>query len=413
MSTPKAPHLFFSILVITLIVMTFPRVALSQSSSSVQEIQSQVSHQFGTEISFEVTYQTTKAVQSIDIFLRPQTVHETLTERMTLVDNQTASYEYLVASNYRIPAFTKIDYWFYFTFSDGETFESEHFSYFYDHNFSAVNGTALDWQTLTNGSYSAHWYDGEPEFPQKVLDAAQNGQEEISKYLNLVPTTSIDIYIYTNSAALREALQNTAPEWVGAHASPSRNVALVNIIPGAEETTQIERQVPHEITHILLYQRLGESYDNLPQWLHEGIASVAELYPNPNYRKYLDEAKATETLIPISELCATFPSETEQVLLAYAQSESFVRFLYTEYGSAGLEDLVTAYENGTTCENGVQTAFNQTLSQLERQWQIQTFDVLTAPDIELSEIFVTWIGLFCLISLVPLIILIRLMRPRN
>jgi hypothetical protein len=158
---------------------------------------------------------------------------------------------------------------------------------------------------------------------------------------------------------------------------------------------------------------MGESYNNLPQWLNEGIASVAELYPNPNYPGYLEQANTSQALIPFSELCDAIPEDADQAIVAYAQSESFVRFLYNRFGTDGLETLIEAYADGAACEEGLQTAFNQTLSQLDHQWQVETFNIVTAPEIEPSQEFLSWGGLFVLILFVPLVILVRQLRPRS
>jgi hypothetical protein len=140
---------------------------------------------------------------------------------------------------------------------------------------------------------------------------------------------------------------------------------------GPGEKLELERQIPHEITHILQYQLMGANYRNAPLWLLEGTASLAELYPNPDYERVLERAVETESLIKIEALCDAFPQEASSAFLAYAQSESFTRYLYTNYGSSGLKSLMMNYENGLGCSEGFSGTFKTSLTQEEYTWQQQ------------------------------------------
>ena len=102
----------------------------------------------------------------------------------------------------------------------------------------------------------------------------------------------------------------------------------------------MERQIPHEIMHILEYQITGTSYNQIPVWLLEGLASSAELYPNPDYQQVLEKAVDEDSLLPMSVLCQDFPRDLSGALLAYAQSNSFVRFLNQNFGTRDTLSLV-------------------------------------------------------------------------
>jgi hypothetical protein len=148
---------------------------------------------------------------------------------------------------------------------------------------------------------------------------------------------------------------------------------VVSLPRGPEQHLEMERQIPHELMHLLLYQWLGVGYGNLPAWLNEGLASVAELYPNPDYLTLLSKANDEDKLLPITSLCQTFPRDASGAFLAYAQATSFTRYLHQQYGSTGLEKLARAYADGLSCERGVQTALDSTLPQLERSWRGEAF----------------------------------------
>jgi hypothetical protein len=83
----------------------------------------------------------------------------------------------------------------------------------------------------------------------------------------------------------------------------------------------------------------------------------------------LAAAVDSNSLLPLSELCAAFPPDTGRAFLAYAQSKSFVRFLLDNFGTTGLSALTSAYADGMDCEEGARRALEQPLSQLEVRWR--------------------------------------------
>ncbi len=178
----------------------------------------------------------------------------------------------------------------------------------------------------------------------------------------------MSIYIYPSALDLQSALNLTPNSWIAGHASPDIGVILVSIPTGPDQRAEMERQIPHELMHIAQYQAAGNGYNRLPAWLTEGMASNAELYPNPEYQRVLQNAIDADTLLPMVNLCAGFPRELSGALLAYAQSSSFVRFLVQNYGASSLRDLITAYQDGLGCEEGIRSVFNQSIAQLETRW---------------------------------------------
>ncbi|HEX7973541.1 MAG TPA: peptidase MA family metallohydrolase, partial [Anaerolineales bacterium] len=142
---------------------------------------------------------------------------------------------------------------------------------------------------------------------------------------------------------------------------------------GPDQRLLTEQRIPHELMHIMLYQSLGQGFANLPDWLNEGLASDAELYPNPDYQIILNSAYQKKSLLPISSLCQALPRDVSSALLAYAQSASFTRYLHHTYGMATMQSLVRDYGNGLDCGRGLEAALGQSLPQLERQWRQDTF----------------------------------------
>jgi hypothetical protein len=97
------------------------------------------------------------------------------------------------------------------------------------------------------------------------------------------------------------------------------------------------------------------------------------MYPNPDYDRVLADAAASNDLIPIADLCASFPADTGQAFLAYAESRSFTNYLHETFGSSGLLRLASLYADGIDCKSGIEQAFGTSLSLLEARWHSAAF----------------------------------------
>ena len=58
--------------------------------------------------------------------------------------------------------------------------------------------------------------------------------------------------------------------WVSGHADPKIGVIMVTASPDLIGRADLERDVPHEIAHIMVYQATRAGYDRMPVWLDEG-----------------------------------------------------------------------------------------------------------------------------------------------
>jgi hypothetical protein len=157
--------------------------------------------------------------------------------------------------------------------------------------------------------------------------------------------------------------------------------------------------------HIMLSHATGDGYAKLPAWFIEGLASIAELYPNPDYAVLLESAYRNNTLIPIAALCNVFPRDASSALLAYAESASFTRFIYEQYGTPGLEELRKQYATGLSCERGSEVALGIALNRLEFRWRQEALADLNLPN--LIQDFGPWVMLLIALLFTPLLLIFR------
>jgi hypothetical protein len=166
-----------------------------------------------------------------------------------------------------------------------------------------------------------------------------------------------------------------------------------------------DRDLPHELTHILIYELTTPNYSSVPFWLNEGLAVLHETQPNPSFRLALDRAFQQDDLLALDSLCGGFPLDSADATLAYAQSQSLVSYIRDRWGAADLRDLLAAYAEGATCEGGTQRALGISLAGLENDWRR---DVLQAnPLVALALQFAPWI----LLLVLPALALLGLLFP--
>ena len=246
-----------------------------------------------------------------------------------------------------------------------------------------------------------HWYEGDASFGQKALETAQAGLKSIRSFISLDLEQPIEIFIYTNADDLQSALVPGQESWIAGHADPELGIIQVLIEPGPQQAIVMEQRIPHELMHVMLYRRVGPGYQNLPGWLREGMATMAEMYPNPDYERVLKEAVTSNALLPLQDLCVSFPEDMPQAFLAYAESRSFTSYLYETYGSSGLQSLAAAYADGMACEHGTERTFGISLSNLEQKWSssLQSENSFLPALQNISPYLV----LLCLVLIIPLI----------
>jgi hypothetical protein len=351
---------YFLLFIIALLT-GFPAWQSAAAQATVPVEQVVTSHIFGEQVSVRARVRTDQTISQAVAFLRAQGESASISTPVQLGPDGEISFIHQIR-NGNLRPFAEVAFWFRFTFADGSTADSAEFAFRYLDN-------RFPWQVREQDNLRVHWYAGDAAFGQSALDAARSGAERTGQLLSVSLGRPVDIYIYASSEDLRATLQQGGPAWVSGHASPDLYLALVAIAPGLEQAASMERKIPHELAHILTYELAGERYPLLPIWLREGIAAVSETYPSPDYPRSLQVAVENDGLLSFSRLCGDFPVDASSRFLAYAQSESFTRYIVDEYGISGLNRLVLAYADGLGCEQGVQQALGISLSQLEYAWR--------------------------------------------
>lgn len=238
------------------------------------------------------------------------------------------------------------------------------------------------------------------ELAGEVLDAAWR---EIGEDLGLRPADPIRVELLGSPSDLAKLspLTESEIETTGTIALSKYNKLMV-VSPRATVVGYPWMDtLAHEYTHLLV-SRL--SSDNVPVWLHEGIArfeqtrwrSPPELELSASERLLLTTAIKKRRFIGLEEMhpsMAKLPSQ-EAAALAYAQVYTLVGFVQAKVGYAGLREILAAQENGKSAKRAVSDAFGVSWTELDKRWQrhLRTLDLATPRLVKARQIKFTRSG---------------------
>ncbi len=340
-----------------------PHSSFFNQQPSIVVDSSSVSHTFGEQMVFTLAAHADSDITSAALLLRVAgDAHTEVTEAVITPAPRLDAQVTRDLQTQPIPPFAPVVFSWRLTDAAGETFTTPEQTYFYDDN-------RFDWQTAGRGAIVAHWYGGDLPFGQSIADIGYEALDRVSRFINASPPDLVNVYVYANISDLQSGLRLGGRTWVGGHADPALGVVLVAASPDANGLLTLRHDLPHELTHVMVYQAVGAGYDRMPVWLDEGLAVNAELEPNADFAIALADAAKNESVLSLESLCASFGVDPAQALLSYAESASVVRYVLDQWGPGGVGDLLAAYRDGATCEGGVQRALNVTLVQLQADWQ--------------------------------------------
>ena len=349
-------------------MIAFLGVGVAQAQGSIEITDQKAEYLFNDSMQFTAQYQSTETMIEGFIFYQEQGEDHTWVYEGELSDDRRLGVQVELTADNSPKAFSNVEYWFRFASDHGDIFESQHYNLYYEDN-------RYVWQTLDQPPFTLFWHNGDQAFAETILAAAQQGVTRARALLPLPNPLPITFQVYDNPEDVQLVAHLAGYSWLAGHTDPKLGIILLSLPPGAQQSLEIQRQVPHELAHILLYQALGDDgYSRLPVWLNEGIATNAELYSDPLQTELLQLANSSDTLLPFISLCKAFPQDGISARLAYAQSASFVRYMYEQYNSVGFGILVDAYAHNEDCLAASVASFGKDLLSLESDWRSATFD---------------------------------------
>ncbi len=267
-----------------------------------------------------------------------------------------------------LPPFADLSYYWEFGDETNRTYRTDTQSLRYED--TSVPWT---WVGVSQDGVTVYTNGRDDAVTQAALDVATAAFGQIRRTLGVSQPETITVYVYPELAPLANSLRlhgRRVQDWVAAYALPSQHVALVAAGPGPEMLVNLQRDLPHEVTHLVIGAAAGEHHENVPAWFNEGLALMSAREPDLALRSALETAVREKALLPVEALCVNSFSSLppQEAALAYAQSESLMRYITSRYGVAQINALLNAYASGQSCAGAVQQVLGLSLAELQTQW---------------------------------------------
>jgi len=223
-----------------------------------------------------------------------------------------------------------------------------------------------NWKTVNKGKLNLHWYSGNQEFAQELLNAAQSGLDFNRTKSGLIAESPIDLYIFANTNDLKDAVLYE-PSWTGGQAFSEHDIVILGI--AQNELDWGKDAIVHELTHVLVGHLTFSCLGAVPTWLNEGLAVYSEGELDSASQTQLDEAIRDDTLLTVRSLSAGFSEVPDKAYLSYSQSYSLVKFLIETYQQEKMTSFLTALRDGATVDDALTQTYGFNIEGLEAKWR--------------------------------------------
>lgn len=362
---------------------------------------------FGQRIDFTLTGMTDLPVTAVTLTIQPAGQAESHVAAVPFAqaaDGALTAVFPLPPQQVRLSPLTTLTYAWQIQTATGEWIEVPAKAVAYeDDRFEWKQLTAVTGLPVT--SVTVRWTDDSLTTGETASRLVAETVQRLQPVLPIASGTPIPVLVYPSSADLRAALRLNGHEWTGQHADPGLGLVMVTAVNPRTAAEELGRNLPHELSHYLLYQAAGPAYDEMPYWFKEGLAVWAEDEQGGKEEQAMlvATAVANQATISLVSLCGPGPFTDEA--LAAAQSASLVQYVQRRYGERGLSGLADAFIAGEDCATAVPAGLGQSLAELEVSW-------LAAQQPQPPwQRFLTENALWFLLLLGSFFIMVLLLRP--
>jgi len=259
-----------------------------------------------------------------------------------------------------LPPGLDVHYHWRFTEDDGEVLETP------ERTVLWADGR-FDWTPMGDGPVTVYAYAGDEAFQAEVLASAEETIERLSRRFGAELTDPVRVWVYASADDFTGALAPNSEPWIVGAAYPW--FGLVNAVLPTGDREELERVVPHEISHLVLYQATRNPFNGPPAWLDEGLATLAQGSGQAQLWARVARAAEAGELDRLRSLNGQFPYDADGALLAYAQSLSVVQYIIDTYGETGLSKLIAVFREGVSYDEAVERALGIGLDELDEAWR--------------------------------------------
>jgi hypothetical protein len=334
----------------------------AQTATGISVVESRVRPDFPTALHFELVAEAERGISVVELYWRAVQSPTVALEQPEIEPAERVALTHTIdmTINY-LPPGVDIAYWWRIIDAAGQVRETEPQSFFY-------MDAEHDWHSHTEGQVTLWWYDGGDDFGDAVLASANGAIARLSERFAIETDAAYRIVVYADDADFEDAQSANSADWIGglAYTGLDLVVAQIAATSGARE---IGRMIPHEVSHLLLYRATENPYNSPPSWLDEGLAIYNQDTPDSRLVGRLNDAVEDGELMPIPALNGGFPLDSNQALLAYAESESIVEFIIVEFGDDTMARLIAVFREAVSYDDAIERSLGISIEEFDAAWK--------------------------------------------
>jgi len=255
-----------------------------------------------------------------------------------------------------IPAGADFKWQWEFVYANGEKFETEPEIWRYE-------DPRFEWQSLKEGPLEVAWYD-DRGVAQTMLDEGIKALEEISPFLGLDEPIPIKVYVWANSEDARQVERIQSERFEESVITGGTRV-LADLVHIYQPSRWVIR---HELTHVLTKLAGEGPYGDLPAWLDEGMATIAEGDWLERRGGALQYAINNDVVLSLRSMES--PSNRPGFVdIFYGQSAAIVLYLITEYGPEKMNELFRRFKEGSGVDDALLSVYSFDRDGLDDEWR--------------------------------------------
>ena len=235
----------------------------------------------------------------------------------------------------------------------------------------------------------------------EFLTATRPARARIQERLGLEIAGPVRVIAVRDQDEMRSELMaltgQEPPDWAGGLALDGRDIVLVRTDLPGDPFDRVDAIITHELTHVAISQAVAKSGKPVPRWFEEGIAQWMAGRARPLDVPDLRPGATFGWLLRLSEMNAAFSRGEGAASRAYAQAESFVRFLGRR-GSATVKGVLGAVLDGLDLDSAIRATTGSGLETTWVAWQVElasdrTWMVTTGIEIAIAVLILVAVAL--------------------
>lgn len=158
------------------------------------------------------------------------------------------------------------------------------------------------------------------------------------------------------------------PEYASGVAYSGTHLVLLSMLaPRGADAVDLDEVFRHEMAHVALEDAVRGNH--VPVWFNEGLAIGLSGEQRIARERTLWSATLSGTLLPFADLDRSFPRDTFEVNIAYAESADFLRFLRQRSDHLRFTAMIERVRDGVPFDRALSDAYGADLRKLEFQWR--------------------------------------------